>query len=77
MLWIRINESGSGYRSGSGSGSRVLMTKRIEKNTAENFVYLFFLSKNAIYLSLGFHQGRPSCRRSLQPSKEKNQHFKT
>jgi hypothetical protein len=35
------------------------------------------LSKNTIYLSLGFHKGRPSCRRSLQPSNENIQLFKT
>ncbi len=31
----------------------------------------------ATYLSLGLHKGRPSYRRSLQPSKEYIQHFKT
>jgi hypothetical protein len=30
-----------------------------------------------IYLSLRLHKGCPSCRRSLQPSKENIQHFKT
>ncbi len=39
--------------------------------------FSFFLSKIAIYLSLGLHKGSPSCRRSLQPSKENIQHFKT
>jgi len=34
-------------------------------------------SQIAIYLSLGLHKGRPSYRRSLQPSKENIQHFKT
>ncbi len=38
---------------------------------------IFFWSKIAIYLSLGLHKGRPSYRRSLQPSKENIQHFKT
>jgi hypothetical protein len=38
---------------------------------------LFCDEKNAIYLSLGLHEGRPSYRRSLQPSKENIQHFKT
>jgi hypothetical protein len=33
------------------------------------FYFLFFLIKNAIYLSLGLHKGHPSYRRSLQPSK--------
>ncbi len=36
----------------------------------------FFSSKTTIYLSLGFHEGRPSYRRSLQPSKENIQRFK-
>jgi hypothetical protein len=47
------------------------MTKNWKKFTAENF------SKIAIYLILGLHKGRPSYRRSLQPSKENIQHFKT
>jgi hypothetical protein len=38
---------------------------------------LFFISKTTIYLSLGLHKGFPSYRRSLQPSKENIQHFKT
>ncbi len=36
--------------------------------------YIFFWSKIAIYLSLGLHKGRPSYRRSLQPSKVKIEH---
>jgi hypothetical protein len=36
-----------------------------------------FGSKTTIYLSLGLHKGSPSYRRSLQPSKENFQHFKT
>jgi hypothetical protein len=53
------------------------MTKNLRrKKTAKKFVYIFFLSKIAIYLSLGLHKGRPSYRRSLQPSKENIQHFK-
>jgi hypothetical protein len=35
----------------------------------------FFGSKTTIYLSLGLHKGRPSYRRSLQPSKENIQLF--
>jgi hypothetical protein len=46
-----------------------------KKNTAEIFFYIFFCSKIAIYLSLGLFKGRPSYRRSLQPSKENIQHF--
>ncbi len=45
------------------------------KNTADFFIS-FVWSKIAIYWSLGVHKGRPSCRRSLQPSKENIQHFK-
>ncbi len=37
----------------------------------------FFISKTAIYLSLGLHKVCPSYRRSLQLSKEAIQHFKT
>ncbi len=37
----------------------------------------FFLSKIAIYLSIGLHKGRQSYRRSPQPSKENIWHFKT
>jgi hypothetical protein len=36
---------------------------KIEKNIGEIFFFLFW-SKNAIYLSLGFHKGRQSFRRS-------------
>ncbi len=36
-----------------------------------------FLSKIAIYLSLGLHKGRPSYKTSLQPSKENIHHFKS
>ncbi len=39
------------------------------------FLYLFFISKIAINLSLGLHKGRPSYRRSLHPSNENIQHF--
>ncbi len=42
---------------------------KIENNTADVF-FTFFLSKIAIFLSLGLHKGRPSYRRNLQPSKE-------
>jgi hypothetical protein len=57
-------------------GSRALMTKNLKKITAENF-FFFFISKTAIYLSLGLHKVCPSYRRSLQYSKEAIQHFKT
>ncbi len=38
---------------------------------------LFFWGKIVIYFSVGLHEGRPSYMRSLQPSKENMQHFKT
>jgi hypothetical protein len=51
------------------------MTKNLKNFTAEK-MYIF-LSKIAIYLSLGLYKGRPSYRRSLQLSKENIQQFKT
>jgi hypothetical protein len=51
------------------------MTKNLKKFTAVKLSYIG--SKIAIYLSLGHHKGRTSYRRSLQPSKENIQHFKT
>jgi hypothetical protein len=42
--------------------------------TADIYSYFFIIS---IYLSLAHHKGRPSYRRSLQPSKENIQHYKT
>jgi hypothetical protein len=67
---------GEDPRSGSGSGSRVLMTKNTEvKNTAENFFY-HSLIKNCNYISLGLYKERPSYKRSLQPSNENIQQFK-
>ncbi len=62
-------EFGSGYeyRSGIGSGSR-------SRVLAEKII--FFWSKIAIYLSLGLLKGRPSYRKSLQPSKEIIQYLK-
>jgi hypothetical protein len=60
----------------TGSGSRVLMTKNLKKFKAENFFIIFFGSKIAIYLSLGLYKGRPSYRRSLQPSKRTSSNSK-
>ncbi len=86
-LWIRIHFSGSGSRVWGWrpiriririqSGSRALMTKNRKKITSENYIFNFFKSKIAIYLSLGLHKVCPSYRRSLQLSKEAIQHFKT
>jgi hypothetical protein len=55
---------GSGCGCGSGSRTRVLMTKTWKKFTSEKFD--IFLSKVAIYLSLG-----------LQRSNQNIHHFKT
>ncbi len=55
----------------------VLMTKNWKKNYSWKFFFIFFLSKTAIYLSLGLHKVCLSYRRSLQFSKEAIQHFKT
>jgi hypothetical protein len=49
--------------------------QKLENFTAEKDDFL--LSKLAIYLSLGLHEGRPSCRRILQPPKENTRHLKT
>ncbi len=59
----------------TGSGSRVLMTKMWQKIPLKK-EFIFFWLKIAIYFALCLHKGRPSCRRSLQPSKENIQHFK-
>jgi hypothetical protein len=53
-----------------------VITKNVKNFTAEEKIK-FFVSKTTIYLSLGLHKGFPSYRRSLQPSKENIQHFKT
>ncbi len=45
------------------------MTKNKKKIYSWNIIYIF-LSKIAIYLSLGLHKGRPSYRRSLQTWKK-------
>jgi hypothetical protein len=50
--------------------TKIKKTLQMKKNAV-------FLSKTATYLSIGLHKGRPSYRRSLQPSKENIQHFKT
>jgi hypothetical protein len=46
------------------SGPKVLMTKKLKKFTAGTQIYIF-VSKIAIYLSLGLHKERPSYKRSL------------
>ncbi len=73
--------------SGSGSGSRGwcwrpiripgFNDQKLKKNYSWKFLFIFFWSKTAIYLSLGLRKVCPSYRRSLQFSKEAIQHFKT
>ncbi len=67
------SESASGYGSGSGYRSRVLMTKnwRRKKNSWIFFPFLFLI-KITIYLSLGLNTGRPSNRRTIQHFKRIN-----
>ncbi len=48
--------------------------QKLKKNYSWKFIFIFFGSKTAIYLSLGLHKVYP---RSLQFSKEAIQHFKT
>ncbi len=61
--------SNCGSGSQCGSGSRVLMTKNWKKFTTR--IFNLFL-KLAINLSLGLPKGRPSYRRSLQPTKKEH-----
>ncbi len=56
------------------SGSRVLMTKKWKKFTAEKKT---FGSKTTIYLSLGPHKGLSSYRKFFSSQKKNIQHFKT
>ncbi len=49
------------------------MTKIEKKFTTDIFLYQ---KLQVTYLYLGHHKGRPSYRRSLQPSRENIQHFK-
>ncbi len=57
-------------------GSRALMTKIVKKLPLKK-KEIFFLSKTAIYLSLGLHKVCAGYRRSLQLTKEAIKHFKT
>jgi len=55
---------------------RALMTKFSKLLQAEKNLFIF-ISKIAIYLSLGPHEGRASLMRSLYLSKENIRHLKT
>ncbi len=50
---------------------------KIEKNYSRNFFFYSFVLRIAICLSLSLHKVSWSCRRSLNPLKEKIEHFKT
>ncbi len=71
---------GYGYGSGSSILGRIVIQgfddQKLNKITANKKIQLFFISKIAIYLSLGLHKGRPSYKRSLQPSRKNIQHLK-
>jgi hypothetical protein len=70
---------GSGFME-PGTGSSILgwIPIRIQGFDDRNWKKLnIFLSKISIYLHLGLYKGRPSFRRSIQPSKENSQHFKS
>ncbi len=49
---------------------------KLKKCIAGNLISIFLI-KNCNLLILGLHKGRPSYRRSLQPSKENIQYLKT
>jgi hypothetical protein len=72
VILLMDNECPSGFPDPDPS----FQVKSETKNKLKQF-FSFFLSKIAIYLSLGLHKGLPSYRRSLHPSKENIQHFKT
>ncbi len=68
------------YGSGSGSNPDPIRIQGFnDQKFKKNYSWKkkFFLSKTAIYLSLGLHKVCPGYRRSLQLTKEAIQHFKT
>jgi hypothetical protein len=54
---------------------RVLRTKNFRKKLTTEKKNIFWI-KNCYLLTLGLHEGNPSYKRSLQPSKENIQSFK-
>ncbi len=76
-LWIRIHWIRIRIQHFKWIRIRDFMTKnwRRKKYSWKFFKY-FFDKKIAIYLYLGLHKGRPSYRKSLQPSKQNIQHLK-
>ncbi len=73
------------HRFQCGSGFSIFLTMRIQIRTGiqilgfddQKLEKIYSWKKIAIYLSQGLPKGRPSYRRSLQPSKENICHFKT
>jgi hypothetical protein len=63
----------------SGSGSNILgsIPIQIQIQGFDDQKFYENCSEIAIYLSRRLRKGRPSCRRSLQPSKESIHHIKT
>ncbi len=77
MLWIRIQWIRIKIQHFKVNPDPGYGWPKLEKKNAENLlVKSYFDKKIVIYLSLGLHKGRPSYRRSLQPSKENIHHFK-
>ncbi len=67
------SEPGFGSQPSFGSGTQFRI--RIKFSSWKNsFLYI---EENAIFFNLGLHEGRQSYKRSLQPSKENIEHFKT
>jgi hypothetical protein len=64
---------------GSGSSSWIWIQFRIQEfdDSLKLFFYIYWIENFRIYLFLGLHKGRTSYMRSLQPSKDNIQHFKT
>ncbi len=80
-VYMHSCESGSGssisreFVSGS-NPAQGFNGQKLKKQFSSNYYYLSFLIKNCNLLIPGLHKGRPSYRRSLQPSKENIQYFK-
>jgi hypothetical protein len=72
VLWIHI-----GFKADSDPALQVNgFDHQNLLHLAADKIPIFDIYKIASYLSRGLHEGRPSNRRSLQPSKENNKHFK-
>jgi len=77
--FIDSESSIKGWQSGSESGSNPdpgFDDKKFEKIYRWKKMIFFFISKIAMFLSLGLLKERSSYRKSIQPSKENIQHFK-